>query len=492
MTNHIKKYYTFSDEFQMEVGQDFCINTILKIIKTYKKEPLFRAFSSIAMKIGVANDYYKILDLQKEMLNIPTLKKSVIIHRQATCIIFQFLLSIPDQEFGYTEEIRLNDIFLLFILANQISDLKESEHLAVMASSGKKMFFTNIKSIHFTNTKDDLQAGFFLFKKYYKRIVELNKYEFSTVISDYIVILETIEDRKYTEIFNLFDKYAVLNFEDSNKAWWAREPKFGIPNEFPFLQKYPLIKIKNEYLVTDVHSIFSSLIKNLYQVLIEYDNILFKGEFGKKVVEKTIIELIVETFVDDKVKELKVGSKKYEYGDFGLLYENYIFLFEIKTSLLNNNTIYTNRYDIFMKIFNDKFIKAEGVHQQVQKIKHIESHFEHFCSLSKIDPKKKYTIYPVLVSFDESLMSFHCNWYISTRFDIFKRICKLKLEKFELAPCHSTVTFNEIYRMRYVERAPSERLMLLKNYSDDRKKMPISFSFFLQDLNAFKLSKEGN
>ena len=76
------------------------------------------------------------------------------------------------------------------------------------------------------------------------------------------------------------------------------------------------------------------------------------------------------------------------------------------------------------------------------------------------------------------------------RFEVFKKLCNLQLDKVKLANCHSTITFNEVYRMRYVEKSPSDRLELLKSYSDDENKNPISFSFFLQELNAFKISTE--
>jgi len=141
-----------------------------------------------------------------------------------------------------------------------------------------------------------------------------------------------------------------------------------------------------------------------------------------------------------------------------------------------------------MKIFNDKFVKKEGIKQQVTKIQLMENNFEHFCSLSNI-PLNRYKIYPILVSFDESLMSFACNWYLSMRFEVFKKICKLEINKFDIAASHSTMTFNELFRMRYVNKSPSEKLQLLKQYSDDQNKNPIPFSFYLQELNEFTIAK---
>ena len=497
MPNHLLKYYTFHDEFpEQKISKEFCNITVQDIIKTYTKESIFRTMSSLAQAIGLSNDFNELTAFLEKEFGIPKTLKAVIIHRQAICVIYQFLFSLNKDGFGNESQIPKNDVFLLFILANQLTEFVEYERMKITASIPKKIFFANIKEIHFTNNRVDLQAGFYLFKKYYSLIIQLNKEEYNNVITkmfgfeieEYIKILELIEERNYTEIFSLFDKYAVLDFNDSNQLWNERKLKLPIPNEMPFIQKYPMIKIEKDYLIVDLHSLFSSLFKNLYRTLIEYDNISFKGEFGKKIVEPTIIDLITETFVDSHVKTLKVGSRKFEYGDFGLLHNDCIFLFEIKSSLLNDASIYTNRYDIFMKIFNDKFVKKEGIKQQVTKIQLIENNFEHFCSLSKIPPKR-YTIYPILLSFDESLMSFACNWYLSMRFEVFKRICKLKISKFDIACSHSTLTFNEIFRMRYVDKTPSERLQLLKQYSDDQNKNPIPFSFYLQELNEFTIAK---
>lgn len=498
MPRNVIQYYKYNDEFRdHNVGREFCEHTIREIIKDYTKESLFRTFSVFAQSIGLGNDYESILIYQQQQFNIHVNRGLVLIHRQSVCVIQQFLFDSKDEQFGERTDVLIRDLFLLLLCANQLTDIVESETMQIKKSRGKRLFFTNIKSIHFTNNKDDLQAGFRLFREYYQKMISLNrelyneviKKEFGFGISEYIKILDLIEERNYPEIFKLFDKFAVIDFEKTFSAWNDRNPKFSIPKEIPFIQKYPLIKINGQYLVTDLHSVFSSLFKNLYRVLLEYDNITFKGDFGKHIIEPTIIELISEIFVDDNVVPLKVGSKNREYGDFGLLLDDSIFLFEIKSSLLNEPSIYTDKYDVFMKIFNDKFVNKEGIKQQVKKIQLIEDNFEHFCSLGKITTDKKYIIYPILVSFDESLMSFCCNWYLSMRFEVLKRICKLNLSNISLANCHSTITFNEMYRMRYVNKSPSDRLKLLKRYSDDVNKNPISFSFYLQDFNAFTISK---
>ena len=43
MPEHIKKYYTYKDEFpEQDVTKEFCEHTIREIVKTYKKEFIFR------------------------------------------------------------------------------------------------------------------------------------------------------------------------------------------------------------------------------------------------------------------------------------------------------------------------------------------------------------------------------------------------------------------------------------------------------------------
>ena len=78
MRRHIKKYYTYGDEFpDLEVSKRFCEETIKQIVKTYKKESIFRLMSYFAQAIGLGNDFNELIKFQQREFNIPPTREEV-------------------------------------------------------------------------------------------------------------------------------------------------------------------------------------------------------------------------------------------------------------------------------------------------------------------------------------------------------------------------------------------------------------------------------
>ncbi|MFC2082325.1 hypothetical protein ACFLQT_01195 [Bacteroidota bacterium] len=480
------KYYTYQDEFDIHISKEFCEHHIKKIITTYSKKTIFEAISTISIKFSISNDPVHVLNVQKELLNIPIESNVFIFHRQATITIYQFLYQFEDGEYGDSEKINWKDIFLLYIIINSFLDLYETINYTI--SLYKKIFFGNIKNYQFTSNANDLLADYELFKDYYENIDDKDKIRYDEIIFDkinlhlteYIAALELIRNYNHPNIFEFFENYAVVNFAETNKAWVSREPKFDIPFEIPFFQRKPLIKFNTSHFLIDANFLLNSMSRIVYESLCEYDYQGFKSNWGE-IVEQVIKTRLREIFTHKECREIKVQSINNQYADFGLVSNNNIYLFEIKTSVINTTTLYTNNYHAFKKYYNDKFILKEGVCQQIKMLEKIESDYKKFCEFSKIDKNNEYTIYPILLVFDETLQAFGACHYNSTMFDILMHHRKLSPTNYDLSNHHTTITFHEIFKLKLLGKSKEELIDFVQLYANQQIKPMMSFSLFLQE-----------
>ena len=406
--------------------------------------------------------------------------------------MLQFIFSVPEKDFSDENKISPRDIFLLFAIINDYLDFHE--HVNAKIALRKKIFFTSIKSVHLMMNENDLNASFEFFKKYYERIIELGRKNYSELIKSYLdedlnsilSIFDKVRNYKYPEIFSFFDKFAVIEYDKIDTFWQNRNPRFDIPFEYNLLAQYPLIKKDDNYLVADIFNLLNSLFVIVYEILVEDDREQFKGLFGKEIAEHVIIKFMERIFACEQIRFIKVGSKSREFADVGIIMDNDIFLFEIKTSIFSRKMLYSTDYESFIKAFNKKFVLAEGITQQIKQLTDVDKNYTSFCELAAIDNSKVYKIYPILLAFDECLQSFCANWYLSTRFDNIKRARHLEPSKYTLSNNHITITFNEIFKLNMMNYAPIDKLNLIKKYADSENKEPMSFILFLQHNNLLR------
>lgn len=482
----VKKYYTFTDETKLEVTNELCIKEIFDILKTYTRETILRMASQTSQDLGTSNDPVRILELQSEHFNIPIESDIYLIHRQAILVLLQFTFSFSEDEFGQKNEISKREVFLLFTLINSYLEL--NEYTVSKKSISKKLFFTSIKTVHLMMNENDIQAAFYFFDKFSSIIESQNLTAFNDIIKEYLdvditetrEIFQKVKDQSYPEIFSFFENFAVVEYDKIDTYWKNRSPKFDIPFEYNFFNQYPLIKKEEDFFVTDLFNLFNSLFSIVYDILVEVDREKFKSVFGKDIAEPVITEFFKEVFKDDEIKFIKVGSSSREFADIGILYKGNIFLFEVKTSIFSRKMLFSTDYDRFIKAFNNKFVLSEGISQQVKRLTDIENNFESFCNLSEIDNSKNYKIYPILLVFDETLQAFCANWYLSTRFENIMRAKNFVPSKFSLAKNHSTITFNEIFRLNKLDKNPIQKLELIQQYSDELQKNVMSLTLYNQ------------
>jgi len=482
----VKKYYTFTDETKLEVTNELCIKEISDILKTYTRETILRMASQTSQDLGTSNDPVRILELQSENFNIPVESDIYLIHRQAILVLLQFTFSFSENEFGQKNEISKREVFLIFTLINSYLEL--NEYTVSQKSLPKKIFFSSIKTVHLMMNEDDLQAAFYFFDKFSSIIESQNLTAFNDIIKEYLdvditetrEIFQKVKNQSYPEIFSFFEKFAVVEYDKIDTYWKNRSPKFDIPFEYNFFNQYPLIKKGEDFLVTDLFNLFNSLFSIVYDILVEVDREKFKGVFGKDIAEPVITKFFNEVFNDDEIKFIKVGSRSREFADIGILHKENIFLFEVKTSIFSRKMLFSTDYDRFIKAFNNKFVLSEGISQQVKRLIDIENNFESFCELGALGTSKKHKIYPILLVFDETLQAFCANWYLSTRFDNIMRAKNFVPSKFSLAKNHSTITFNEMYRLNKLDLSPIQKLELIQKYSDESQKNVMSLTLYNQ------------
>ena len=339
----IKKYYTYHDEFGKNVSVQCCHDNINNILMSNSREQWVRFLGHLANKFAVAGDLEDILEIQYEILNIPINRNIIVFHKQAMNACFQYLSSIPPDSFSAAKEFNPYLTFLLFIFINQV--LADLELTQKNQSTGKKLLYSSIKSIQFTQVNSDLRGTFDLFNKFNEKIKALEDSSYNSIIFDkYGIKLDDLCDelKKHSSktIFNLLERFAAIKEDDLHKEWTLRKQKINPPQDLFFMKKYPLIKINNDLIPTDFNNLFDMTFRLVYSELFQSFPIEFKPKFGIDIVEPVIKDLIRSIFISDSIKEIKIATKSYEYGDMGLVQGTDIYLFEIKSTCLNLATLY--------------------------------------------------------------------------------------------------------------------------------------------------------
>lgn len=480
----IKQFYSYEDIYGENYNKDFHENLILKELKLFRKEEWIEVIGRIGLNYSLRNELNSIKRLQKELLDFKL--NGIIIHRRCILVFIQFLYSIREEEFSENNKISKKNFLDILLSINSIINLTEDNRGAFQLMRKKKSFFFWFRIVHASFTINDLQGNLLFFEKFYKKLIEIKKYdEYNSLIKekiginikDFIEELRSlIEGEPKIKLLEIVKKIGSIDSDKMHQLWDNRQPKFEIPLEYNFIKKYPVLNIGDKSFIFDKYTLIELLFQNIYSSISSYDNQNFKREFGKKVAEPVITSFLKETFCDgENIKSIKIDTKKYEFGDFALLNEKDIYLFEIKTTFLNIKSKYTVNYSWFFNELEDKLIKKEGVNQQIKKLIRIDEDFEDFCKLSSIDKKIKYTIYPILLLFDESFQAFRCNWYFNYRFSQILKDHKAKFNMIKLSNCNMIITLNELFILSQRFSNKDKRLGKLKNYG--KRKIPSNFCF---------------
>ncbi|MFW6046617.1 MAG: hypothetical protein ACOCP4_02360 [Candidatus Woesearchaeota archaeon] len=467
----ILRFYSYKDLHGRPLTSESCINKITKIIISNSRNHWLRFLTELSKKVKFWTEYGDIIRFQKDNfgVNFPDV---IVINRRAVLVLTQFLFSINEDEFSSTSKsFNSKDLGFLFLIINEYIDKKET--ISLRKSLKKEIFFTSFKIIHTSFNISDIKILYFLFNKFHNFIrnsKNIDKYneilikELGCSLQSFSEVLNYLMgiDKLNNKFYELVDIQSI-KCESIDFLWKKRENKLPIPFEYSFLEKYPIVKADGKYYIYDNTNLFLSTIKKVFSVLADDEVYDFRHDFGQNIVEPIIKNELSDIFLDSDIEIINVSSRKFQYGDFGLCFGNYIFLFEIKSIYFKPRIRYSMDYDYFISAFDGKFIKKSGVEQQVKRIKDIDNNFEHFKQLSKLK-NEKYKVFPIILSFDDSIQALGCNWYVNNRFSIFKRILIKNLKNIEISENMCIISFTELILLKEKYSNPKSRIELLLEF----------------------------
>lgn len=481
---NIEQYYTYKDKFGRDISIIETMRKIKFILSKYKKELILKFLNHLLKKFADGNTIENIDKIQIELINL-SIDKYKIIHERAYFVLFQFFYEIEN----YNEEdssiiINQIDVLNLFLLVNHLLDKNEYKSIELdNAEIPIELLMASFKmSTDFIDPKD-IRIQNDLFIKFYEMIYTYNESKnYDKILIDktglslkeFIEILhkfKNLEKQAFKNLFKKLEKSSALKYEKTHETWINRSPMLRIPFDYRFLEQYPLIKKEDDYYITSFSLLMRSIIMKPYHILSEEtknQRPSFRYFFTKNIAEPTIRKLILEIFQCPKIKEINVCSENNEYADFGILIEESIFLFEIKSVFMGLEIRYTDDKDKFKMEFEKRYILNDsGKHQQINQILKIENEFDKFIDLTGLDKNLKYKIFCIELVFDEVLKSIGFNPFNIYIRDKFNKEIKMDIDKFKnINPYHLNIliTFNEMMFLNELLKDPYKKFLVLKNF----------------------------
>lgn len=171
-----------------------------------------------------------------------------------------------------------------------------------------------------------------------------------------------------------------------------------------------------------------------------------------------------------------VSKDDFEYADFGVIHNKSILLFEIKSTLMGLNLRYESTTKMFFQEFDKRYAsKKSGAGQQVERILNINKDFESFCKLTGLSINQKYSVYNILLVFDDTLSAEGSNFYIRNKYETFISKEHKAITKIHTPIRNSLLTFNELHSLNKELKSSQERIQFLIEYN----KYDFSFNSFL-------------
>lgn len=497
-----KAFVSYCDVYKRDISFKESLFFIKLIYGKYRKDVILSFLGYISRKIGVVYTEFSLFEIQREF-GIESNRLSI--HPRSILVLYQiFYDSIKFSENSTEEVLHLEEVSLLFLYANQIlnkTDFEKGKDGPVgvnvqLLMSMMKMYVGTIHAYEISLTEE-------YFIKFYEKLSESGKFEeYNTVLKketnlgliDFITVLKEIKERhKIDRPFELFDKFAVLKFENIEETWKKREPKIPIPNEYRFLELYPLIKRGEEYYGVPPIYMFLSLIRKPYHVLSNENSTkdTFRGFWGSNIVEPIIKQYIREIFESKDTRVYDLDFQKilgFEPADIILINNDDIFLLEIKSGYMGLADRYGSNIEKFKTEFDKKYIyNSTGKHQLINQLDIFENNYRKISKLLDLNASTKYKVFSCSIVFDEALTMVGFKRYLGK---IFNEIIKDKMHEYTnilpfLYP--NTLTFTELlsFERRIIDI--KKRITLFKfsfNYED-------SLSDFFNELKDNTIAMDG-
>jgi hypothetical protein len=482
MTYRFVKYCEFYSTSKLDILT--CENRIKVILIKYSRIEWFGLLTAVANGIFLGGDINRIKATQEVYF------KSLdffLFHRRANLLIAQFLFSLDSKDFPINRtQFENKDILDLYLLINEYLDLKETES---STDSIKSLFFNTFKIIQSSFNETDLRLILNLYLECYHKLLESpNTNKIKEIISSKLGIeieivskfLNALKDplsKDFSDPLSFISRVVGIKYDLIDPKWQNRRIKIGIPYEYDFLEESAIVDYNGTYYVYDVFNLYYSLIKKIYDILFNQSIFDFPDFFGKNILEPILIQRLNTQFSNVGINILNVQTKKFEYADFGINFDNTIILFEIKSIFFKPNIRYTSDYNYFFKSFDGKYVTKSGVNQQINRVVDLDKKFENFISQNSISDKK-YTICTVLIAFDESLQCYGCNWYLNQKYQ--ELIRRINLKQLSLSDHFAVITVNELELLNTKGLSALNQALIIKDYLNSSQNI-IPFRTYLEN-----------
>ncbi|MBX7046810.1 MAG: hypothetical protein K1X86_13345 [Ignavibacteria bacterium] len=442
------------------------------------------------MEASKSDDPY-LQELHEKFLGIKINRP--IAHRRAMHLLSQVFFSYSNfSEIDSRNVLSPQDSRNLFLSANSI--LNHTEGTTYKDISNKvtaiKILHNSIKFSNDLINNEDVRNIFYYYINFYKELKHSAKYEyFNSIVTDktnlnidkIIELLESLYLRKGKSAFNFLQESFSLNINNTFSAWESRIPKVNIPYCYPLLQTFPLIENNKEFHpVCSFEFMILSVCKKMYHTLRAVNKGKdFGTEFGYAV-EKVIVRELTNSFTNNNCKIinnllLNLHNRKIQLADFGVLMDNNIFLFEIKSGMLRVEEKYEDDIEKFENGIKKRYVDNEGVNQQVKRIIDLDTYYYKFCELNKLDSNIRYKVIPIIIFLDDDLTVTGFNKYLGDKFLEINEKCNLDLKNISCSKNNSTITLIELKSCIESINNSSKVLQSLWEYNQNFDKSFISY-----------------
>ncbi|QEE49917.1 hypothetical protein FUA48_10095 [Flavobacterium alkalisoli] len=278
---------------------------------------------------------------------------------------------------------------------------------------------------------------------YFKKVYDINK----AAIDHHKI---TFEDTSYNSLLTFFSEREEINYE------W---------NELKNLQKRPILKIKEEYLILDLVFLLNKFFSGIYHDLIEISQNTYKNnfhqEYNTKFIEKHLLINSIKAvfknshiqFAEENIKSFKIKNiNNISLPDYYIRNGNKLFLFECKNSFLSIKNKKDLDFELIEKEIKEKFYetgdKKKAVKQLINFILNSETGKYSFFDEKKKDKNAKY--FPILITTDHTLnfIGFNklLNEYFNTELNKLEYDLKKRIYPLTIIHIDDLLNYNELIK----------------------------------------------
>lgn len=494
----LARYITYKDVKGIDVSYSESIFYIKLLFGKYNRNLILEFLGYVSKEIGFENNPQASKKLQNEFgIDI----NGFLIHTRSILVLFQVFYETKKFNEDYLQsQVDNNDIFLLFLYANQIltktdSPFEKNSNSVVTIGhliSTMRMYIGSIIPFEVGLIHE-------IFLNFYNTLIDTDKYsEYNEIIikhtgisiSRFIEILISFKKQKTpADIFRIYDKFAVLNYDKIYYQWENRNPKIKLPLDYRFIEQLPLIKKDNQYYAPSMIMLFIGFIRKIYHVLSFDENSKqnFRGFWGANVVEPVIKNLLMRTFENDEVKINLTNTQKIigvELSDAMIINNDDIYLIEIKSGYMALNNRYSDNPSEFKKNFEEKYVfNDSNKHQLINQLDIFHDNYDKIVDIFGLNKETNYKVFSVSLVFDEALSMMGFKRYLGKTFNDYIMPKMSGYSKFTPYIYSNLLTFAEL--LAFERRIPdiNKRMMIFKslfNYQD-------SFWDLIDDIKGGKI-----